>query len=311
MNDEAYYGVYIGYPHGYVAEYNNAHSVMKNDKDEIITSFGGKNATEGQLGYGVQNSSNGDMEVPSKMEVMWLSVTENQFWQGEFDLPKKELLKALNDEKILDIFSGLEGKTEDKYSEIVVNVAPKGKVYVYLGGMSTKLIGVYQARPIEYDWLQHVNDTWIIKYDIETRAEYILLMKKGYADIVDQIDQNYKEDFFTPVRWKLRIKGDKKILAFAVDTVNGEYTQVLDNPTEQEIKSIPTEIGFDVEEKGKVNRYNIELTNSYEFYKKNFNNNSLVYMLIDIPDPDHAFLYFKQGDKTVEFTDFTPSELDR
>ena len=90
MNDEAYYGVYIGYPHGYVAEYNNAHSVMKNDKDEIITSFGGKNATEGQLGYGVQNSSNGDMEVPSKMEVMWLSVTENQFWQGEFDLPKKE-----------------------------------------------------------------------------------------------------------------------------------------------------------------------------------------------------------------------------
>ena len=49
MNDEAYYGVYIGYPHGYVAEYNNAHSVMKNDKDEIITSFGGKNATEGQL----------------------------------------------------------------------------------------------------------------------------------------------------------------------------------------------------------------------------------------------------------------------
>ena len=57
-------------------------------------------------------------------------------------------------------------------------------------------------------------------------------------------------------------------MAFAVDTVNGEYTQVLDNPTEQEIKSIPTEIGFDVEEKGKVNRYNIELTNSYEFYKK-------------------------------------------
>ena len=105
--------------------------------------------------------------------------------------------------------------------------------------------------------------------------------------------------------------GDKKILAFAVDTVNGEYTQVLDNPTEQEIKSIPTEIGFDVEEKGKVNRYNIELTNSYEFYKKNFNNNSLVYMLIDIPDPDHAFLYFKQGDKTVEFLDFKTQELDR
>lgn len=34
-------------------------------------------------------------------------------------------------------------------------------------------------------------------------------------------------------------------------------------------------------------------------------------MLIDIPDPDHAFLYFKQGDKTVEFLDFKTQELDR
>ena len=52
------------------------------------------------------------------------------------------------------------------------------------------------------NWIRAVNDTWIIKDDIESQVEYISLMNKGYADIIDQIDQNYKEDFFTPVRWK-------------------------------------------------------------------------------------------------------------
>ena len=45
------------------------------------------------------------------------------------------------------------------------------------------------------NWIRAVNDTWIIKDDIESQVEYISLMNKGYADIIDQIDQNYKEDF--------------------------------------------------------------------------------------------------------------------
>ena len=52
------------------------------------------------------------------------------------------------------------------------------------------------------NWIRDVNDTQIIKDDIEGQVEYISLKNKGYADIIDQIDQNYKEDFFTPVRWK-------------------------------------------------------------------------------------------------------------
>lgn len=45
------------------------------------------------------------------------------------------------------------------------------------------------------NWIRDVNDTQIIKDDIEGQVEYISLMNKGYADIIDQIDQNYKEDF--------------------------------------------------------------------------------------------------------------------
>ena len=45
------------------------------------------------------------------------------------------------------------------------------------------------------NWIRDVNDTQIINDDIEGQVEYISLMNKGYADIIDQIDQNYKEDF--------------------------------------------------------------------------------------------------------------------
>ena len=45
------------------------------------------------------------------------------------------------------------------------------------------------------NWIRDVNDTQIIKDDIEGQVEYISLMNKGYADIIDQIDQNYKEEF--------------------------------------------------------------------------------------------------------------------
>ena len=45
------------------------------------------------------------------------------------------------------------------------------------------------------NWIRDVNDTQIIKDDIEGQVEYISLMNKGYADIIDQIDQNYNEDF--------------------------------------------------------------------------------------------------------------------
>lgn len=121
MASDKTYGIYIGYPKGYISQFNRKHSVIKNENNEIISGFGGRNATKGQLGSGVQNSSSGLTEIPSKLEVLWLSATENQFWQGEFELPKKELSDLIKKEKILDLFSMREGNKIDKYSQIVVN----------------------------------------------------------------------------------------------------------------------------------------------------------------------------------------------
>lgn len=308
------YGIYIGYPKGYISQFNGKHSVIKNEKNEIISGFGGRNATEGQLGSGVQNSSSDLVEIPSKLDVLWLSATENQFWQGEFELPKKELSDLIKKEKVLDLFSLRKGNKIDKYRQIVVNVAPTGKVYVYTSGQATKLIGIYQAKAIDYDWKQQREETWVIRSDggINTREEYIDLMKDGYGNIVNEVDKNYKEDYFRPVRWQLEMKGTQPILAYVTKTLNGEYTHVLDKPTEQEIRSIPTNIAVDfLLPNGKPKRLDIWLNNAFDFFNKYFDYQSKFKVIVETPDEDHTAVYFQQGDKIVEFEDIEVEELER
>ncbi|MDY6450666.1 DUF2931 family protein [Acinetobacter faecalis] len=110
MASDKTYGVYVNYSPGNISEFNARHSLMKNEKNEVITGFGGRNGAGGFLGSGVQNSSSGLTEIPSKMEVLWFSIAEDQFWQGEFELPKKELSDLIKKEKVLDLFSSRQGK---------------------------------------------------------------------------------------------------------------------------------------------------------------------------------------------------------
>ncbi len=110
MASDKTYGVYVNYSKGNISEFNSKHSLLKNEKNEVITGFGGRNGAGGSLGYGVQNSTRYLTEIPSKMEVLWFSIVENQFWHGEFELPKNELSDLIKKEKLLDLFTSREAK---------------------------------------------------------------------------------------------------------------------------------------------------------------------------------------------------------
>ncbi|MDY6450665.1 DUF2931 family protein [Acinetobacter faecalis] len=307
------YGVYIGYPKGYISEFNNAHSVLLNEKNEIITRFGGNNATAGQLGHGVQNSSNELTEIPSKIEVMWFSFSENQFWHGEFDLPKDELQHLLNKEKLLDLFSTRQGITHDKYNKIIVNVAPRGKVHLYVSGFAVKHIGTYQAKAIDYDWEQHAKDTWWLTQNsvIEPRDEYVKMIVDDDLELISNLNNVYREDYFRPVSWTLSLKGREELLAFVTDTLNGENTHVLKNPTQEVIKSLPEKLAFDFVLDGKVRRLNIKFNKPYEFFKEHFEFRTKFKIIMEMPNPKELNVYFQQGEKIVEFEDIRVQELER
>lgn len=307
------YGVYIGYPTGYISEFNNAHSLLLNEKDEIIARFGGNNGTTGQLGHGVQNSSNELTEIPSKIEVMWISFTENQFWHGEFELPKQELSRLLNGQKMLDLFLSRQGLHIDKYRQLIVNVAPKGKVYIYVGGAATQLIGVYQAKAVDYDWKQHAQDTWWLTEDstIEPRDEYVKMMVDDDIELVKNLNNIYKEEYFRPVSWTLSMRGEEELLAYVTDTLNGENINVLLDPMKEVMRSLPKEIAFDFVHDKKVRRLNIIFNKPYEFFKEHFDFRTKFKIIMEMPNPKELIVYFQQGEKQVEFNDIEVEEYER
>ena len=102
------------------------------------------------------------------------------------------------------------------------------------------------------------------------------------------------------------------ILAYVTKTLNGEYTHVLDKPTQQEMRSIPTNIAVDfLLPNGKPKRLDIYFRNPFEFFNEHFDYQSKFKIIVETPDEDHTLVYFQQGEKIVEFENIRVKELRR
>ena len=330
MDKEAKYQVLLGYPGGYTSKFDPKYNYLSDEDGYIITPIS-DSGIMGKLGDGTQASSYDTMKIPTKLDVMWFSLYENKFYRGTFDLPKKELIHLFKDVKILGLFTaGNKSELINPYSSIVVNVAPHGKVYVYVGGSATKLVATYQAKEIEYDWKQFLLDNAELHSDVEaintgyytdplgekieqhvdTRDEAIARDRKLDHESPDieedqkyfNLYKNYDEGYFKPVHWTLKLEGPSspQLLGYLADTLNGESTHVLTDPTNVVVKSIPKEIAFDFKDKNEVKRLNIIFPNLYELYTKNFVASQPVQIIVSIPNPDQTFIRFKQGNKEIE-----------
>lgn len=118
-------------------------------------------------GKGISSHVVGDdmKPLPDRLRIKFFSYTENQFYEGKFDLPY---------EKILSMFqTGFYSPNNEghiTYDQIVVGVAPGGVVSVWLWGYE-KITEVFfgQAEKIEGDWSR------IVENPDYTREEFIRL----------------------------------------------------------------------------------------------------------------------------------------
>ena len=78
--------------------------------------------------------------LPHKMKIKWFSYAENKFFKGEFDLDHKYIEAIFEQEEyIYRDGGGIDFK--------VVPI-PDGKVMLYLYGVNTFLLGIYQGKRI-------------------------------------------------------------------------------------------------------------------------------------------------------------------
>lgn len=343
MQYQAAYNVHLGAPRGHFNDLGQG--LFLDEQDNIIVDIMPDSIGAHDLGRGSQASSWSTYPIPSKLYLLWFSLTDNQFYEGTFELPpKQELAYAFNEEKILDVFNSRAGKMNSINYNFIVNLAPEGRVYLYLRGSMIKLIGSYQATPIDYDWNDWNTDSpFEYTKDIyrdadpltdlpdpldptdnrvlmttgpkiyQTREEVIAERRNHYHMLVSDLPNSYNEGYFDPVQISLRLEGEHigKMMAYEVFTLNGEIKDILENPEDNIITSIPTMILIDFEYDNQLKRYEFSLSNSltpsaskselYQFYQKNFESKKKVEMILSIPSEEEAFIYFQQGDKRVEF----------
>ncbi len=139
-------------------------------------------------GWGDDNSSHvlndEGAPLPNKLKIIFYSFTENQFYQGEFDLPLDEIHELFN--------TGYMSLRMDKkvtYDKFIVGVAPGGDVAVWLDSPDRRLDVFYgKAEKIEGDWKwvtdnPEVNpDEYIkevIEYEQRTPEQLDIYNKKG------------------------------------------------------------------------------------------------------------------------------------
>ena len=161
--------------------------------------------------------------VPSRLKIIWLSYTENQFYFLDTELPKQKMTELFEEG-----FINSRGQQET-YDDIVVGLAPGGAVSVWLLGASrTTEIGHYQGEKTDVE-MQDFNPD-----GNQNRDSYIKNKTESFSDetkkvIAEQgIPIGKWTDFTERFLWKpvLRHEEEYKLDTFYNRFYNGEMYSV-------------------------------------------------------------------------------------
>ena len=186
--------------------------------------------------------------LPDQLKITFFSYTENQFYQGRFDLPYEKMLKMFQ-QGYIDPYD----RKHINYKRVIVGVAPGGAVAVWLRGVS-KITEVFygQAEKIDGDW------GWINTNPDYTREEYIRLDIEESLETPEALaalQQNgvpvERWPFYHKTRyhWQPYFTGMKARddLIYTLKFYNGEFDYLyvpLDKKLASETRAVPSDLYF-------------------------------------------------------------------
>jgi hypothetical protein len=128
---------------GYPAEVHTGHLSSGKAYLATLPKTGVLNDSWDQDGTAMMSGGSG---VPTEFALTWVSYADKKFWKVEASLDSNKILALF--EKGIDSFDGYREKyVNDPYDNIVVAVAPGGRVAVFLTGQRRRVeVGYFQAR---------------------------------------------------------------------------------------------------------------------------------------------------------------------
>jgi len=223
-------------PYHYAAEIY--HGDMITEKDKYYTIPYGGTINNGWGTTGTYWAVGDDFKtIPSRLKIIWLSYTEDQFYFLDTELPKQKIVELFEKGYV-----NKKGK-QDTYDEILVGLAPGGAVSVWLFSAEfTVEAGHYQAKKTDVPMSEFNPD------GIQDRNKYVKEVQEGFSEETKKViaEQGIPIGKWTAYRerflWKPIIKHVDvlKLATIYNNFYNGEhYAIVANNPILQEYHKYP------------------------------------------------------------------------
>ena len=107
-------------------------------------------------GWGIPRSNHitgADLKsLPDKLDIIFFSYLEDQFYQGSFDLPYDKILKLFQESEAKPKKQDREGKDMTTSYSMMVGVAPGGTVAVWMRGEGNREVFFGKAKKVEMDF---------------------------------------------------------------------------------------------------------------------------------------------------------------
>ncbi|AZB20114.1 DUF2931 family protein [Chryseobacterium indologenes] len=204
---------------------------------------------------------NGFKSLPSRLDFVWMSYMENQFYMVDTPINTAKIKEYFSKGYQVKVTNG-SGETEHlNYNKICVGMAPGGVVVVWVAGVGVqKEVGRYQAKKVTIPESEiatldsHENRFWRKDYleMVQTREqiipERIREENKGKPIPFGLWDQYRIRYSWKPVFELPENAGLNPLTDVGMSSLNGEQEQ-LDaakiSLSENEMRAIPRSIGFD------------------------------------------------------------------
>jgi hypothetical protein len=175
--------------------------------------------------------------IPDSLDITWLSLSENIFYNVKNVLPKEKML-TLFKEGFISIYD----KKEHTYNEVIIGFAPKGFISVWLSGEKEQIeIANFKGSAISIP-LEKVKPADLYMFTDDYAKKNIAdLPKEIQAQIkVINIDSNQWEQFHKKYTWhtQFNIPKNTSIADVIISYINGEKEAHLQNEL-KEVKPQP------------------------------------------------------------------------
>ncbi len=200
-------------------------------------------------GEGISSHVVGDDKkpLPNRLDIVFFSYTENQFYRGHFDLTYDKILTLFQEE-----YYSPKSRKPVRFRKIVVGVAPGGVVAAWVQGIDRSVEVLYgKAEKVDLPWSTLTSATQI------TREEYVQKAVKYYLETPEAVAALHKNGVPFGLWDRYRTRYDwqplftnmplRDNLIELIDYYNGENEYLyypLDNKNATSTRPIPKEMRF-------------------------------------------------------------------